>query len=114
MNMRMKLAGLFLGLVLATTSLFAASGSCGAGKCGSEMKKEMKCSCDMKDKNTKCTCESKEKCTCDMKKEMKGSCGAGKCGAEMKNEMKNEMKDTKKEMKDEMKGSCGAGKCGSK
>lgn len=98
MNMKMKLAGLFLGLVLATTSLFAAGGSCGAGKCGSEMKKEMKCACDAKDKKEKCTCENKEKCTCDMKKEMKGSCGAGKCGSEMK-------KDTK--------GSCGAGKCGS-
>ena len=65
MNMRMKLAGLFLGLVLATTSLFAASGSCGAGKCGSEMKKEMK-----------------------------GSCGAGKCGTDMKTDSKNDMKDT--------------------
>ena len=85
MNMKMKLAGLFLGALIATTSAFANGGSCGAGKCGAEMKKEMK-----------------------------GSCGAGKCGAEMKKEMKDEMKDTKKEMKEEIKGSCGTGKCGSK
>ena len=111
----MKLSGLLLGFLLASTLAFAAQGSCGAGKCGAEMKKEMKCACNMKDKkDNKCTCENKEKCTCDMKKEMKGSCGAGKCGAEMKKEMKDEMKDTKKEMKDEMKGSCGTGKCGSK
>ena len=36
MNMKMKLAGLFLGALLATTSAFANSGSCGAGKCGSK------------------------------------------------------------------------------
>lgn len=104
MTIKMKLSGLLLGVLLTATTAFA-GGSCGAGKCGSEMKKEMKCSCDMKDKKDhKCTCESKEKCTCDMKKEMKdscdmmkkeskGSCGAGKCGAEMKNDAKNEMKD---------------------
>ena len=88
MNIKMKLAGLFLGALIATTSAFAAdatTGATGATKCGAEMKKEMK-----------------------------GSCGAGKCGAEMKKEMNDEMKDTKKEMKDQMKGSCGAGKCGSK
>ena len=85
MNIKMKLAGLFLGALLATTSAFAAESTTGTPKCGAEMKKEMK-----------------------------GSCGAGKCGAEMKKEMKDEMKDTKKEMKDEMKGSCGTGKCGSK
>ena len=83
--MKIKLSGLLLGLLLASTLAFAAQGSCGAGKCGAEMKKEIK-----------------------------GSCGAGKCGAEMKKEMKDEMKDTKKEMKDEMKGSCGTGKCGSR
>ena len=95
MTMKMKLSGLLLGLLLATTTAFA-GGSCGAGKCGAEMKKEMKCSCDMKDKKDhKCTCESKEKCTCDMKKDVKGSCGAGKCGAEMKNDANNEMKDKK-------------------
>lgn len=52
MNMKKVLAGLFLGALLATTSAFANNGSCGAGKCGGEMKKEMK-----------------------------GSCGAGKCGS---------------------------------
>ena len=85
MNIKMRLAGLLLGALIATTSAFAGNGSCGAGKCGSEMKKEMK-----------------------------GSCGAGKCGSEMKKEMKDEMKDTKEGMKDTTKGSCGAGKCGSK
>ena len=85
MNIKMKLAGLFLGALLATTSAFAAESTTGTTKCGAEMKKEMK-----------------------------GSCGAGKCGAEMKKEMKDEMKDTKKEMKQEIKGSCGTGKCGSK
>ncbi len=41
MNMKKVLAGLFLGALLATTSAFANNGSCGAGKCGGEMKKEM-------------------------------------------------------------------------
>ena len=83
--MKMRLSGLLLGFLLATTLSFAAEGSCGAGKCGAEMKKEMK-----------------------------GSCGAGKCGAEMKKEMKSEMKDAKSEMKEKASGSCGTGKCGSK
>ena len=39
--MKIKLAGLLFGALLATTSLFAANGSCGAGKCGGEAKKEM-------------------------------------------------------------------------
>ncbi len=63
MKIKMKLAGFFLGLALGATSIYAAGGSCGAGKCGADMKKDMKH--DMK----------------DMKKNMKsGSCGAGKCG----------------------------------
>ena len=62
MTIKMRLSGLLLGVLLATTSAFA--GSCGAGKCGAEMKKEMK-----------------------------GSCGAGKCGSEMKSDSKDEMKD---------------------
>ena len=85
MNKKMKLVGLILGFALTTSVAFAANGSCGAGKCGAEMKKEMK-----------------------------GSCGAGKCGAEMKKEMKSEMKDAKSEMKEKASGSCGTGKCGSK
>ena len=85
MNIKMKLAGLFLGALLATTSAFAAESTTGTPKCGAEMKKEMK-----------------------------GSCGAGKCGAEMKKEMKSEMKDAKSEMKEKASGSCGTGKCGSK
>ena len=63
MNMKIKLAGLFLGALLATTSAFANNGSCGAGKCGGEAKKEMKD--EMK----------------DAKEAVKGSCGAGKCGS---------------------------------
>ena len=96
MNNKMKLAGLILGAVLTTSAAYAANGSCGAGKCGGEAKKEMT-----------------EKAS--------GSCGAGKCGADMKKEMKSDMQDAKSEMKSEMKdmkekatGSCGAGKCGSK
>ena len=61
--MKIKLSGLLLGLLLASTLAFAAQGSCGTGKCGAEMKKEM-------------TDTKKE-----MKDEMKGSCGAGKCGS---------------------------------
>lgn len=101
--MKMKLAGLLFGALLASTSLFAANGSCGAGKCGGEMKKEMH--------------EKKS-----------SSCGAGKCGGEMKNDMSkmnndmkdmrkdmnNDMKEMKKDMKQDIKGSCGNGKCGSK
>ena len=52
MNIKMKLAGLFLGALIATTSAFAADATTGTTKCGAEMKKEMK-----------------------------GSCGAGKCGS---------------------------------
>ena len=80
MNIKTKLAGLFLGALLASTSAFANGGSCGAGKCGAEMKKEMK-----------------------------GSCGTGKCGAEMKKEMKDEMKDAKEAVKGSCgAGKCGS------
>ncbi|MDD2895016.1 MAG: hypothetical protein PHG81_03260 [Aliarcobacter sp.] len=101
MSMNTKLAGLFLGALIATTSAFAAS-SCGTGKCGGEMKKEM--------------VEKKS-----------ASCGTGKCGANMKEDMKDNMKDNdmkgnmmndKNDMmnnaKDMKNGSCGTGKCGSK
>ena len=80
MNIKMKLAGLFLGALLATTSAFAAESTTGTPKCGTEMKKEMK-----------------------------GSCGAGKCGAEMKKEMKDEMKDAKEAVKGSCgAGKCGS------
>ena len=65
--MKIKLSGLLLGLLLASTLTFAAQGSCGAGKCGAEMKKDMKY--EMKDTKK------------EMKDEMKGSCGTGKCGS---------------------------------
>ena len=64
MNMKMKLAGLFLGALIATTSAFAGETT---HKCGSEMKKEMKD--EMKDTKK------------EMKEEIKGSCGTGKCGS---------------------------------
>ena len=68
--MKMKLAGLLFGALLASTSLFAANGSCGAGKCGGEMKNDMsKMNNDMKDMKK------------DMKQDIKGSCGNGKCGS---------------------------------
>ena len=80
MNIKMKLAGLFLGALIATTSAFAADATTGTTKCGAEMKKEMK-----------------------------GSCGAGKCGAEMKKEMKDEMKDAKEAVKGSCgAGKCGS------
>ena len=68
--MKMKLAALLFGALLASTSLFAANGSCGAGKCGGEMKNDMsKMNNDMKDMKK------------DMKQDIKGSCGNGKCGS---------------------------------
>jgi uncharacterized low-complexity protein len=81
MSKKMKLAGLILGAALTTTVAFAGNGSCGAGKCGGDMKKDAK---EMK----KGSCGA-GKCGGDMKKEMKkdmkkGSCGAGKCGGDMK------------------------------
>ena len=60
MNKKMKLVGLILGFALTTSVAFAANGSCGAGKCGAEMKKEMKS---------------------EMKEKASGSCGTGKCGS---------------------------------
>ena len=68
MNNKMKLTGLILGAALTTSAAYAANGSCGAGKCGGDMKKEVT-----------------EKAA--------GSCGAGKCGGDMKKEMKSEMKE---------------------
>ena len=80
MNIKMKLAGLFLGALLATTSAFAAESTTGTPKCGAEMKKEMK-----------------------------GSCGAGKCGDKKKKEMKDEMKDAKEAVKGSCgAGKCGS------
>jgi uncharacterized low-complexity protein len=93
MNIKMKLAGLFLGALIATTSSFAAETT---HKCGAEMKKEMKGSCGA----GKCGASMKSEMNQDMK--------------DVKQNMMQDMKDTKKEIKDEMKGSCGAGKCGSK
>ena len=57
MSTKMKLAGIMLGAALTTTAAFAGNGSCGAGKCGGDMKKTEK---------------------------KAGSCGAGKCGSDKK------------------------------
>ena len=62
MNNKMKLAGLILGAALTTSAAYAANGSCGAGKCGGDMKKEVT-------------------------EKPAGSCGAGKCGGDMKKEV---------------------------
>ena len=50
MNKKMKLVGLILGFALTTSVAFAANGSCGAGKCGAEMKSDAKN--EMKDTST--------------------------------------------------------------
>ena len=73
MNNKMKLAGLILGAALTTSAAYAANGSCGACKCGGDMKKEVT-------EKAAGSCGA-GKCGGDMKKEMKGSCGAGKCGS---------------------------------
>lgn len=98
-NTKIKLAGILLGAALASTGAYAGekSGSCGAGKCGGDMKK--------------------------VEKKMDGSCGAGKCGGDMKKkagEMSGKAGGDMKKSSDEMSGkagkkmsgSCGAGKCG--
>lgn len=99
-NKKIKLAGVLLGAALTSTGSFAASGSCGAGKCGSEPKKiEQKGSCGAG------KCGSSDKKELVEKDEMSGNqgkktemaCGAGKCGASMNKKVE---------------GSCGAGKCG--
>lgn len=73
---KLKLSGMILGAALTTGALAGcapSSSSCGAGKCGSDMKKmEKKGSCGA----GKCGAEKKE----DAKKKVEGSCGAGKCG----------------------------------
>ena len=54
MNKKIKLAGILLGAVISTSAMASSNDSkCGAGKCGGEMKKEMK----------------------------SAKCGAGKCGS---------------------------------
>jgi len=94
-NNKLKLAGILLGAALSSSGAYAASGSCGASKCGGETKKM----------------------------EKKGSCGAAKCGADgkdmdkkmehkMSKDMKDKKMDMKKDAKSKVEGSCGAGKCG--
>ncbi|QEE31636.1 HvfA family oxazolone/thioamide-modified RiPP metallophore [Malaciobacter canalis] len=103
-NTKLKLAGMMLGAALTSTTAVAASGgSCGAGKCGGDMKKvEKKGSC------------GSGKCGADMQKEMKGSTGSAKCGGDMKsNDMKNDMHNNSMKKDKKVTGSCGAGKCGS-
>jgi uncharacterized low-complexity protein len=102
MNKKVKLAGMLLGTVISTSAMadMKEGAKCGAGKCGGEMKKEMK--------SSKC---GAGKCGGEMQKEMKqkksSKCGSGKCGSEMNKDMNNEMKKESKSAK------CGSGKCGS-
>ncbi len=73
MKIKMKLAGILLGITLASTGVYANNGSYGAGKCGDGMKK-------MEKKGS----SGATKCGGDIKKDSKmkasGSCGTGKCG----------------------------------
>ena len=98
-NTKIKLAGILLGAALASTGAYAGNSSCGAGKCGADMKKV--------DKMDKSAHTMKK----DGMKKADGSCGAGKCGADMKKDSMK--KDTmKKDGMKKVEGSCGAGKCG--
>ncbi|MGB5964090.1 MAG: hypothetical protein WBF77_10690 [Sulfurimonadaceae bacterium] len=91
---KMSLMALLVGAALFTglgvTSALAEEGKCGAGKCGSEMKKPADGKCGAK-KSDKCGAEKSGKCgdgkamvpgKCggEKKAEEKGKCGAGKCG----------------------------------
>ncbi len=81
------------GLLLGTTAAMASGMNCGSGKCGEEMKMQVKkadCGCK-KGEKLPCGCE-KGKCTCDKKK-------GAKCGDGMKEKAKGAMK-------------CASGKCG--
>lgn len=80
----LNLTALLLGAALLTgvgaVSLSASDMKCGAGKCGSSMKKPAgKCGGD---KAAKCGADKKAaKCGADKKAPKKGSkCGEGKCG----------------------------------
>jgi uncharacterized low-complexity protein len=89
-NLAALLFGAMLFISLGATTASAEGMKCGAGKCGSSMKKPA----------TKCGADKKASTKCGGEKKAAMKCGAGKCGAEKKVE--------KKPMK------CGAGKCGSK
>jgi len=88
---KLNLAALLLGaglfMAMGTTSLGAVEMKCGAGKCGSSMKKPAsKCGGDKAakcgaSKASKCGGDKKAaKCGGDKKAAKKGKCGAGKCG----------------------------------
>jgi len=88
---KLNLAALLLGaglfMAMGSTSLSAADAKCGAGKCGSSMKKPAsKCGGDKAakcgaTKAAKCGGDKKvAKCGGDKKAAKKGKCGAGKCG----------------------------------
>jgi hypothetical protein len=74
-----KLAALLLGAALmlgaGATSVFAAEGKCGAGKCGG---KTEKCGAGKKDAKAG-KCGAKEGAKADQS-EKAAKCGAGKCG----------------------------------
>jgi len=89
LNLIALLLGAGLFVVMGATSLSAAEMKCGAGKCGSSMKKPAnkcggdkaaKCGMDKKAAN-KCGGDKATKCGSDKKAPKKaGKCGAGKCG----------------------------------
>jgi len=82
MNEKAMEKGSETGMMKKSEKMMKKDGSCGAGKCGSDMKKgEMK----------------------------SGSCGAGKCGGDMKKKAMDKMGDKSSK---KPSGSCGAGKCG--
>ena len=89
---KLNLAALLLGaglfMAMGTTTLSASDMKCGAGKCGSSMKKPAsKCGgdkaakCGASKKAAKCGGDKATKCGGDKKAPKKSmKCGAGKCG----------------------------------
>lgn len=98
---KIKLAGVILGAALSSTSVYAYSGACGAGKCAPG-----KCGANIQ--------KPSDEMSGDAGKKTQMTCGAGKCGASM-------MKPVPQVQEaDEMNGkagkktemACAAGKCG--
>ena len=89
---KLNLAALLLGaglfMAMGTTTLSASDSKCGAGKCGSSMKKPAgKCGgdkaakCGAEKKASKCGGDKAAKCGGDKKAPKKAmKCGQGKCG----------------------------------
>jgi uncharacterized low-complexity protein len=71
LNLATLLLGAMLFLGLGATTASAESMKCGAGKCGSSMKKPA----------SKCGGEKKAASKCGSEKKSAAKCGAGKCGS---------------------------------